>query len=754
MEKTIIHPLFILIDYRPEFDFVFNQFSIGSCTSNAICLLLYFFMKRQKYNAFIPSRLFLYYNTRCLMGDVDHDTGSYEKEAIQALSEYGVCPESLWPYNVSKFKEMPSEECYRFGRDYPFHTSIQSVLDPSMPLTDILKEISVQLLSGCLWLCTVRRWEEQYIEKETGYLHTPGLLDGDGPRPTMLPFYHSILIVGSDPVKGYLICINSFGTEGGIDDNGSFYIRYEEVPHVIVLENTMAMFGYFRHFEECPSVILESGSTLLSQTPKTVTPVENQNLPAFTTTSFDHVVVGGGMTGAYLVHRLSETFPNDSILLIDQGFFGGEESSVHSSKRMAGDSFAVIESTAYRVNPYVTPKSYALITRYGLPTIPYTEGQLDTDDVDLGLFRRVIRKVGEALGIENPEEMFEDYEWFTSLETKSKIYADPALCSIYFSTWMLENGFTVEEYKVLLSFYMHGTTMHENLPFPVHVYQIFCFYSYILRPDSWVKLTEGILPLKHILLSKFRTVRLGTFIKSAPPQHCFLVDTHAFFDPGRISSMEQSSVLCVGKRLHTVSPNIHIGFKHFYMAVCSPSLSRPLSFTHLVRKPHMKIYLLFSEALPSSILEEYAKRIHHHPFVGRVTFNGDNPSLVTLTLDDFSNRNYVIDLLHKTTNNVVNNVRYDMDSFPYFKQQMNGCLKDIFEISLSPQHFIVYLYDTNECALCTMDVCTEGHSLKEAIDINLGRNSRIHILNVNYGFFYFFLENAFELVDYYFEIDR
>jgi hypothetical protein len=401
--------------------------------------------------------------------------------------------------------------------------------------------------------------------------------------------------------------------------------------------------------------------------------------------------------------------------------------------------------------PCVTPKSYALITRYGLPTIPYIEGQLDIDDVDMGLFQRVIRKVGETLGLENPEEMFDDYEWFTSLETKSRLYADPVLCSMYFSTWMLENGFTVEEYKVVISFYKHGTTMHENLPFPVHMYQIFCFYSYILRPDSWVKLTEGILPLKDIFLSKFRTVRLGTFVHTAPPKYCFLIDTHAFFDPGCISSMEKTSVLCIGKGHHTVSPNIHVGFKRLYMAISSPTLSRPLSFTHLVRKPHMKIYLVFSETLPARVLE-YGSRIHHHSLFGRITFNGDNPSVLTLTMDDFSNRNYVIDLLHKTTTNVLNNVRYDVDSFPYFKQRLTDGLKEIFQLSLSPQHFIVYLYNTNECALCTMDVCTKGHSLKEAIDLNLGLDSRIHLLNVNYGFFYFFLENAFELVDYF--LDR
>jgi hypothetical protein len=763
----------LLIDYRLEFDFVFNQFDIGSCTSNAICLLLYFMMKRQKYNAFIPSRLFLYYNTRCLMGDVDHDTGSYEKEAIQALLQYGVCPESMWPYDISKFTEKPSEDCYQFGAQYPFHIHIRSVLDSSMRLEHILKEISKNLLSGCLWLCTIRRWKEQYIEKETGYLYTPGLfpissVDDDGTKPTPQKFYHSILIVGSDPVKGHLICMNSFGTEGGIDNNGSFYIRYEEIPHVILLENTIAIFGYFKHYEQCPSsILLDSGSALLSKISQTsqtskksngITTDTTLHLPALTTTSYDHVVIGGGMTGAYLVHRLSQHFPDDSILLIDQGFFGGEESSVQSSPREAGGHPAVIESTAYRVNPFVTPKSYDLVEEFQLPFIPYQQGQLYVEDIDYNFFQRVLEKVAETVGLQNPEEMFDDYETFTSLEFKKKLYDDPVLCSKYFSTWMLENGFTAQEYDTLITYFLHGNTIHDNLPFPVFVYHIFCFYSYIRRPDSWIKLSQGILPLKQIFLSQFKTLRLGEFL-SSPPQYAFLVDTHALFDPLQIPEMEQSSSISLGKLLHvsnplifTVSPNTRVGFKQLYTTIASPTLSRPLSFTHLVRKPHLKISLLFPEALSETILEYAGGRVHRHGLLGRITLNGDNPCVLTLTMDGFMNRNYILDLLFSTTPDVMNNVQYDVESFPNFEKVVVESLQEVFQVYPfpRPEHFLVYLYNSNDCALCTMDVTTGGHSLTEAIDINLGVESRVHILNANYGFFFFFLENAFELVDYYF----
>ncbi len=55
------------IDLRNKFGPIYNQGSLGSCTANAFCGLLWF--KRPK---FMGSRLFLYYNERKLENEINY----------------------------------------------------------------------------------------------------------------------------------------------------------------------------------------------------------------------------------------------------------------------------------------------------------------------------------------------------------------------------------------------------------------------------------------------------------------------------------------------------------------------------------------------------------------------------------------------------------------------------------------------------------------------------------------------------------
>jgi C1A family cysteine protease len=87
---------------------VYNQGQLGSCTANAIAGAVEFIQKHR----FTPSRLFIYYFERVIEGTVNSDSGGQLRDGIKAVSTVGVCPETIWPYDVAAFTEEPSAKAY------------------------------------------------------------------------------------------------------------------------------------------------------------------------------------------------------------------------------------------------------------------------------------------------------------------------------------------------------------------------------------------------------------------------------------------------------------------------------------------------------------------------------------------------------------------------------------------------------------------------------------------------------------------
>src|SRR5262249_31976971 len=85
------------VDLRPQCPkTVYNQCSLGSCTANAIAGAFEFDeIKQGSANVFTPSRLFIYYNERVLMGDnyVKQDPGAYLRDGIKSVATQGAPPE-------------------------------------------------------------------------------------------------------------------------------------------------------------------------------------------------------------------------------------------------------------------------------------------------------------------------------------------------------------------------------------------------------------------------------------------------------------------------------------------------------------------------------------------------------------------------------------------------------------------------------------------------------------------------------------
>ncbi len=100
---AILHKLPPSQDLTSSCPPVYDQGQLGSCTANAIGGSFEFEQTKLALDAFVPSRLFIYYNERAMEGTVNQDSGARIRDGIKSVVKLGVPPETEWPYST----EMP-----------------------------------------------------------------------------------------------------------------------------------------------------------------------------------------------------------------------------------------------------------------------------------------------------------------------------------------------------------------------------------------------------------------------------------------------------------------------------------------------------------------------------------------------------------------------------------------------------------------------------------------------------------------------
>src|SRR5688572_28312602 len=100
-----------VVDMRSLCPPIFNQGDEGSCTCNSTGSSIQFDeIKQNNKNPFVPSRQFMYYIVRELEGTTNSDSGAKISDVIKALNKYGICEESMWPYDDKKISvQLPSD---------------------------------------------------------------------------------------------------------------------------------------------------------------------------------------------------------------------------------------------------------------------------------------------------------------------------------------------------------------------------------------------------------------------------------------------------------------------------------------------------------------------------------------------------------------------------------------------------------------------------------------------------------------------
>ena len=197
---------------------ILDQGNLGSCLPNAVYALFYILSTRN----ITLSRLQLYMVCRATDGNsLVEDSGSTIRGSMKAISNYGLCNESLWSYNISNFDKLAPSNAFTnlyklSGFTYTFITqdltSVKQVLASGSP---IVVGITV------------------YASFESSNANKYGIIPMPDIKTEKLLGGHAILLVGYHDDTKVFKFQNSWGTKWG--DKGYGYIPYD-----YILDNNLA----------------------------------------------------------------------------------------------------------------------------------------------------------------------------------------------------------------------------------------------------------------------------------------------------------------------------------------------------------------------------------------------------------------------------------------------------------------------------------------------------------------------------------
>jgi C1A family cysteine protease len=201
------------VDLRSWDSPIEDQGELGACAGHAMTNAYELMVKMSYPDCFAElSQLYVYYHTRHLEKTVEADLGVFSiRNLITATKRYGACTEKLWPYDISKYKDQPTPECYvdALNRSITEYQSLQSV-------TDMLESLSTDrpIIIG---LDVYESFLTLNAENPVVQMPTTDLLLGG----------HAMSVVGYSLEKEQFIAKNSFGSTWG--DAGYCWLPFEYV---------------------------------------------------------------------------------------------------------------------------------------------------------------------------------------------------------------------------------------------------------------------------------------------------------------------------------------------------------------------------------------------------------------------------------------------------------------------------------------------------------------------------------------------
>lgn len=208
-------PAMVDLSVDPAMPPIWDQGEIGSCTANASSAAVEFLQRKNKAIwDFMPSRLFVYYNSRLPLGMTNVDSGAYVRDAIKSINIYGVCREDVWVYDEKKFKQKPLASAYK---NATLHKALKYLRIPRDINT--MKGILASGLPFVFGFSTYQTFMSDEVEK-TGILPMPLANE-------KMTGGHCVLCVGYRDDTQQVIIRNSWGPDWG--QKGYFLMPYEYI---------------------------------------------------------------------------------------------------------------------------------------------------------------------------------------------------------------------------------------------------------------------------------------------------------------------------------------------------------------------------------------------------------------------------------------------------------------------------------------------------------------------------------------------
>jgi C1A family cysteine protease len=195
-------------DFPPQ---VWNQGQTNSCTAQSMAAIYYYF------NKIDASRLFQYYNERMLMNVVSQDVGVSLRDAVNAFFDYGICDESLWPFDVANLTVKPPVECYNASTI----GSISSAAKFNTQNPNFINQVKNALYLGMGVIIGIEVFPgiEDYVTDMTGIVPMP--------TPDQQPIGgHALPLVGYSDLHQLFVFRNSWGPEWGHNGYGALPYDY------------------------------------------------------------------------------------------------------------------------------------------------------------------------------------------------------------------------------------------------------------------------------------------------------------------------------------------------------------------------------------------------------------------------------------------------------------------------------------------------------------------------------------------------
>lgn len=194
---------------------IYDQGPLGSCTAQALAAAFDFNRQKQGAPFMSPSRLFIYWNERDLIGTTESDSGAMLRDGIKVLVKLGTPRETVWPYDIKKFTRKPSPTAY-IEAEKSQALTYQRIMRPEGSYTDMLLCLNegFPFVTG---FTLYQSFESPEVQR-TGVVPMPKMheraLGG-----------HAVVVVGYDQQKQQFICRNSWGNAWG--DDGHCYMPFE-----------------------------------------------------------------------------------------------------------------------------------------------------------------------------------------------------------------------------------------------------------------------------------------------------------------------------------------------------------------------------------------------------------------------------------------------------------------------------------------------------------------------------------------------